>query len=427
MTTTPENATYEDIARKAASIAVMELRREASMELTRSVNFTSAINEVSKDVIALLTEKGMSEPLARSFKDSLVAACKAALVENAERTARKAQEGQEKLEQEIRRQSEKIDRLESRCSSLTQEGQEARDRRNALEALFLPIASFDTRELSSLVAKCDWSTDSPSQRKLLACALMSKLAYLQIPRFEVDQAGRYKLLPSSDYQRLAQLRVTNDVRRRLADADFGESFVVETQYVISVVVRARDAVFVAFRGTKGLYDLYIDSRFMRVAHPRIPQGLIHRGFLEAVEQAAPMIEDAVGKLYAHHCRLVLCGHSLGGALATLFPSVVSVGDMCSSKTRTFTYGMPRLGNMAATAALRGPVHITRPHDPIPKVPLSFQGYATPTATSLTCNSPHPVSQRLTAKIWAALLGYAPWRHHFIEAYLVDLRAAQDGT
>jgi hypothetical protein len=125
--------------------------------------------------------------------------------------------------------------------------------------------------------------------------------------------------------------------------------------------------FVAFRGTEAgkLLDLVADARFKLV-----PFGAarVHQGFLTAYES----LRDAIGHWLgpADGKRLVITGHSLGAAMATLLAAEREEAELV-------TFGSPRVGDPAfvdrfAGRAVRRYVDCT---DGVTAVPPSLIGYA----------------------------------------------------
>jgi predicted lipase len=85
--------------------------------------------------------------------------------------------------------------------------------------------------------------------------------------------------------------------------------------------------------------------------------LVHAGFNEGWRHVAQPVCDTVTRLFAsgRYKRLVIAGHSLGGALATL--AAVGILDTCfptadqlaALDLRVVTFGSPRVGNRSFCA------------------------------------------------------------------------------
>jgi triacylglycerol lipase len=70
-------------------------------------------------------------------------------------------------------------------------------------------------------------------------------------------------------------------------------------------------------------------------------GKVHRGFKREVDDLWPMLETA---LLSNEQPLWFCGHSLGGAMATICAGRCFLSHINSNPEQLFTYGSPRVGN-----------------------------------------------------------------------------------
>jgi hypothetical protein len=107
------------------------------------------------------------------------------------------------------------------------------------------------------------------------------------------------------------------------------------------------AAVVSFRGTQpaSLQDIGVDLAFDLVAWSG--KGRVHRGFRDAFEAVRPAIDDALRSHAIQRERLTVCGHSLGGALATLAAAAWAPAHLV-------TIGSPRVGDSAFAASVSGP-------------------------------------------------------------------------
>ncbi|KAG9021522.1 hypothetical protein FRB95_002000 [Tulasnella sp. JGI-2019a] len=112
----------------------------------------------------------------------------------------------------------------------------------------------------------------------------------------------------------------------------------------------------------------------------IESDLIHSGFVDAHDSAAPAILAAVKKIISTNgVKKITCiGHSLGGAIAILdvLSLQATLGNSCTYKVVTF--GQPRVGNQAfadyVDAHLSDNSRITHNEDIVPIVPGRFLGF-----------------------------------------------------
>ena len=85
-----------------------------------------------------------------------------------------------------------------------------------------------------------------------------------------------------------------------------------------------DFIFVIFRGTLSVKSTIKDARVLRKnvdTTEGIDEGSVHLGFLENLDQAFARICYCIANIQKEHnnpCKIISTGHSLGGALTTIF-------------------------------------------------------------------------------------------------------------
>jgi len=119
---------------------------------------------------------------------------------------------------------------------------------------------------------------------------------------------------------------------------------------------------VSFRGTEpdDPSDLAADANLLPEpwsdASGR-PIGKVHRGFAQALLEGngqGKLLQDLVGRLGSlrtEPLHMLLTGHSLGAALATLAASHLATGDSAGD-LRLYTFGSPRVGDGAFAQAMK---------------------------------------------------------------------------
>lgn len=140
----------------------------------------------------------------------------------------------------------------------------------------------------------------------------------------------------------------------------------------AVMAEFDDVVFIAFAGTNAsdIRDLLADVRFIPTFH-RSSFGFVHRGF----EWYEEILADCVS--VSHECakRMVICGHSLGGALAVM--AAARIGDfrmrLGLSAPDVVTFGAPLVGSAGfcdhVESVCRSVVRVTNDNDPVPRLAL----------------------------------------------------------
>jgi triacylglycerol lipase len=143
-----------------------------------------------------------------------------------------------------------------------------------------------------------------------------------------------------------------------------------------LVQRVGDVLFVVFPGTDSIADWQTDLRAAKVEHPR--GGKVHAGFKSAWKSVMWAVTDNLCQRGNSVGDVVVCGHSLGGALAVLcafelihLPFIPSV--------QCYTFGQPRVGNGSFTRYFNANLHdetyrIVNEHDPVPYLPPWLMGY-----------------------------------------------------
>ncbi len=132
-----------------------------------------------------------------------------------------------------------------------------------------------------------------------------------------------------------------------------------------------DEVVVSFRGTESFQDWLTDAKF-RMVDSAI--GKIHRGFTDALYEVFNELVNTVEEFLDDEQYLYITGHSLGGALATLFAIIVD-----EDLDGVYTFGSPRVGNRAFKKAydskLKGiSFRYVNNNDIVTRVPFWLFGY-----------------------------------------------------
>jgi hypothetical protein len=170
----------------------------------------------------------------------------------------------------------------------------------------------------------------------------------------------------AEMARLAYVKGSADLTAFLARASFS---LVRTADIAGtqafVVTRGGDAVL-AFRGTEpdDPTDLGADADLVLV--DLAGGGRVHRGFAHALD----VVWSSISPVIPAAARVLVTGHSLGAALATL--AAVRLGG-----ARLFTFGSPRVGDAAFAARADRLVHERWVDcaDIVTRVPPEALGYA----------------------------------------------------
>ena len=101
-----------------------------------------------------------------------------------------------------------------------------------------------------------------------------------------------------------------------------------------------------FRGTEptSWSDIKADMKFRKVSSVStsgIKEGRVHRGFKAALDLVWDDIKEHMTECGTYNKNIIITGHSLGGALATLV-----AGRLDNADVVLYTFGAPRVGNAA---------------------------------------------------------------------------------
>lgn len=142
---------------------------------------------------------------------------------------------------------------------------------------------------------------------------------------------------------------------------------------LGYVIASRTTAAIVFRGTMDVFDLIRDIDWKLVPNPLMRDGgRTHSGFTLLYEQVVrAAIHVALRKL-AKRRKLLIVGHSLGGALAALAAQDVVAGGRFHDPF-VCTFASPKTGDAAFAAAynrmIRHSVRAVNRYDLVPRYPL----------------------------------------------------------
>ncbi len=184
-----------------------------------------------------------------------------------------------------------------------------------LEGLFGPAAKdFSLTEMAELFSAKSLTKKPFQMSTALSSAIASKFVYESGAVIEPFGVGRFgfetcKFIEASDTQ----------------------CFIAST----------KKAVLVCFRGTESIGDWLLNLRALTT---RRPYGDVHTGFLRGLEFVQIQLESELEKL--PNRKLLICGHSLGGAIGTVAAAEwVGRFDVAG----VYTFGQPGVGRRGFAA------------------------------------------------------------------------------
>lgn len=182
--------------------------------------------------------------------------------------------------------------------------------------------------------------------------------------------------------------ITVDVAKKLYQLDHHEVVTPEASDVVAVISWSSQTILISFRGTSSKENIRSDMNAWRVNHPptrghllKCTRPLVHEGFLCAWHKSnfsnivlnkviQIMHEDGFHKPSA---RVILTGHSMGGALAVLASmDIARYCGVASDNIVCYTFGASRVGNHAFRSEYNATVpntwQVVNDNDLVPSLP-----------------------------------------------------------
>lgn len=207
--------------------------------------------------------------------------------------------------------------------------------------------------------------------------------------------------------------------------DRGQGVDTDTQ---AFITHNDELVLIAVRGTNEIIaDALRDADALQIPFEE-GVGKVHRGFYEAALKVYDFATKYLGKFYTGQ-KLIICGHSLGGAIALLLSQMLRRQEEYRAAIILYTYGAPRAGDATFTKSADDLVHyrMVNHNDPVPSVPGTWmntkRGVFAAGAVTTLFNVPVGVS--LFSAGISNIRG-EPYQHHgkLLHFFPVDLGAGE---
>ncbi|PRP88101.1 hypothetical protein PROFUN_04192 [Planoprotostelium fungivorum] len=175
-------------------------------------------------------------------------------------------------------------------------------------------------------------------------------------------------------QSVPQLKVLQLIKGGLLDSISGYAGVTSDE----------STVVFSFRGTQpyNVFNLLTDVNFSLTSpfNNSIPSARVHSGFLSGYMSVRQQVTDLGKKLSKMYPKapIIVTGHSLGGALATLAAADLAISRSIPNPVQLWTFGSPRVGNAEfanymSKSYLDKSYRVTFDRDPIVKLPPRLLG------------------------------------------------------
>lgn len=181
----------------------------------------------------------------------------------------------------------------------------------------------------------------------------------------------------------------------------GVSPSTKTEFIIRSHITTYDTsyIIIGFKGTSSVRDAITDVSFNLVPPVKLDfppaatanDSMIHSGFQEALIDIEPILMKELRKFRSipKDTKVIITGHSLGGALAICCSMLSSMRKFLGAKMgmasdtvplRVITFGSPRVGNEGFSKSLElvknlGIQRFTNSGDVVPFLPRIYDGYS----------------------------------------------------
>mmetsp|Transcript_3715 Transcript_3715/g.7957 ORF Transcript_3715/g.7957 Transcript_3715/m.7957 type:complete len:348 (-) Transcript_3715:1350-2393(-) len=210
---------------------------------------------------------------------------------------------------------------------------------------------------------------------------------VQSKKYSINFPCNNNVIPSTEQTQISELRYTVKWAFYAYDAKPGDTQLAalkifdNSQFDTRVVMgydASRNWIIASFRGSSNVMNWISDANFPKSAYTRsgCNNCSVHTGFLNSYNSLFPDVKSYLPTLKAAYpsARIVVTGHSLGGAQAVL--SAIDT-QLEGNDVHLYTYGCPRVGEtnfanyfnrVVSTTNIRA-VYI---NDPVPNAPpMSF--------------------------------------------------------
>lgn len=243
---------------------------------------------------------------------------------------------------------------------------------------------------------------------------------------EVPYSQRFEILPFDPElypQNRPELKEEQDHPARLHFFD-DEKFGTDTQ---AFIIHHDKVVLISVRGTVSGADVLRDADAHQVAFVD-GIGNAHNGFYQAYRAMRDFVLKYLDQFHISQ-RIVICGHSLGGAIALLLAEGLRRIPDAHYNILLYTYGAPRAADSEFTAGASSLVHhrIVNHNDPVPSVPAPWMNTTAklwiPGAVMLF-SAPAPGGLLFAAGL--VRVGGNPYQHHGEQHHFMPI-TLPDGT
>jgi hypothetical protein len=235
--------------------------------------------------------------------------------------------------------------------------------------------------LWKLSSGCDWKATGFDMKKAAIAATMAQIAYIRVTDDERERALRGKILPSEIWMEMVRQDIRIDIVEIARSADFADIRIVTTRHFVAIMLKIGDVILIGVRGTQFSYDWPINLAADKVIRGPDAGDFFHRGFYDEGRLLSARIarllwsDPAFAEYNARS--ILLCGHSLGGAVSAAIAArgigSYKPSDGYSTIEPCYIFGAPRLAGDYARFRSEA-FAVRRPGDLVPRVVPKSLGY-----------------------------------------------------
>lgn len=160
-------------------------------------------------------------------------------------------------------------------------------------------------------------------------------------------------------------------RAKLNDLGFNQVETIERAGVEAFCAVNDEHVLICFRGTDSSADWLADASASKT---KDKEWMVHTGFLRTLLIVEESVLASLWKCFERGKRVLVTGHSLGGAMAVLFASRLKVSDV------VVTFGCPRVGDKTFSRVFNWmykdrSLRFVNNNDAVTRVPFKFMGFS----------------------------------------------------
>lgn len=234
------------------------------------------------------------------------------------------------------------------------------------------LLRYARKHLSAL----DWKDQNFDPVKAYCLALFSEVPYYKITEAEHERPHRAKVVPSVAHQNVVTSRYV-DFERLMQSAEFERFHIITTRNFVAVAIQLNDLIVVTVRGTQFLYDWFINLNCKKIKYL---ESKFHLGFCREAQILKYHLKNIFGQDLSDR-RIILTGHSLGGAIAAIVAGTESISyyydPFLSRDNKRFccyTFAMPRYAPLETLLKSHNPYNTINHFDIVPRVPPTILGF-----------------------------------------------------